>query len=87
MPEAKLRAPAGVEILGSTEGFAEILTLEALDLVADLTRSFGDRVGELLDRRRAVQARIDAGERPAFLEETTEVRGGDLVVGSQRARR
>ena len=52
----------------------------ALEFVADLVRTFGPRVNELLARRAQVQARLDAGERPDFLPETRAVREGDWTV-------
>jgi len=74
--------PAGIRILhaGSTPGQATILTQDAIAFVADLVRAFGPRIGELLARRKAVQARLDAGERFDFLQETKAVREGDWTV-------
>jgi len=57
-------------------GDREILSEEALSLVADLTRVFRPRILSLLDRRRERQARFDGGELPGFLPETREVREG-----------
>ncbi len=51
-----------------------VLTSEALGLVASLQREFNARRRELLDRRKARQARLDAGEKPDFLAETRAVR-------------
>ena len=51
-----------------------VLTAPALAFVAELTREFRPRIEALLRRRRARQARFDAGERPAFLPETFDVR-------------
>ena len=42
----------------------KVLTPEALAFVADLVRRFRPRVEELLERRREMQRRYDAGERP-----------------------
>ena len=53
---------------------AEILSAEALALVADLQRTFGGRREELLGRRAERQRRLLAGELPDFLEETREIR-------------
>jgi malate synthase len=58
------------------------LTAPALSFVEDLTRRFRPRIDELLERRRATQARFDAGARPDFLAETAAVRGGDWKVGA-----
>ncbi len=72
----------GVEIAGPrVEGGASILTREALCFVAALVRAFRGRVGALLEAREAAQARFDAGQRPAFLEETRGVREGSWRVG------
>ena len=60
----------------------EVLTPEALALVAALHRKFNARRLELLDRRLQRQARFDAGERPDFLEETAEVRAGDWTIAA-----
>jgi len=51
-----------------------------LELVADLEARFGPRRRELLAAREARQARLDAGERPDFLDETADVRAGDWKV-------
>ena len=63
-----------------TDAYRDILTPEAADFVADLTATFRDRVVELLERRQALQARYDAGERPGFMEETREIRESDWTV-------
>jgi malate synthase len=42
--------------------FAEILTPEAVSFVAKLSREFGGRVDEILEKRKGFQERIDAGE-------------------------
>jgi malate synthase len=58
---------------------ALILSTEALELVADLVRTFRPRVKELLARRVARQAELDAKGAAAldFLPETASVRSGD----------
>jgi malate synthase len=76
-----LTLPAGVTLhapLG--DRYEEILTTEALALVADLHRRFEPRRRELLAARIARQARLDAGERPDFLPQTVAVREGDWRV-------
>ena len=62
--------------------FEEILTPEALALVAKLHRAFEPRRRELLQARRARQARIDAGQMPDFLAETEHVRDAEWVIAS-----
>lgn len=73
-----LTLPAGVRSLAPRiEGDAAVLTPEAVAFVTDLARAFTPRLLELLDARRAVQARLDAGERFDFLAETRAIREGD----------
>ncbi len=73
--------PPGIEIKANiTPAFAEILTPEALALVAKLHRSFESRRRELLAARVARTQRLDAGERPDFLSETKSVREGDWKI-------
>ena len=64
------------------EGADRILTAPAIAFVEDLTRRFRPRIDELLERRRATQARFNRGARPDFLAETAAVRGGDWKVGA-----
>ena len=61
-------------------GAETVLTPEALAFVEDLVRTFRPRVEELLERRREVQRRLDAGERPTFLSSTEEIRGSPWTV-------
>ena len=51
----------------------DILTAPAVAFVEDLVRRFRPRIDELLERRRATQARFNAGARPGFLPETAEI--------------
>jgi malate synthase len=62
------------------ERFSEVLSADALELVADLQRTFDDRRQELVARRAERVARWNAGELPDFLPETREVREGDWRV-------
>ena len=74
-------SPAGVAINAPLHPrFDEILTTEALALVAKLHRAFEPRRQELLKARVARQARIDAGEMPDFLPETKSIRDADWKV-------
>ncbi len=76
-----LNLPAGVTITGAiSPAFAEILTPEAVALVALLHRRFNGRRLELLARRQERQARLDAGTLPDFLPETADVRAGDWTI-------
>src|SRR5581483_2398497 len=56
---------------------AAILSPEALGFLEELHRLFEPRRRELLARRAARQAEIEAGRLPDFLPETAHVRGGD----------
>ena len=65
----------GVEVLAPvTESQAEILTPEAVAFIVDLQQTFNERRKALLNARRERQKKLDAGEKPAFLEETREIR-------------
>jgi malate synthase len=67
--------PEGVRISAEvTPEFAEILTPEALALVASLHREFEPRRRELLAAREERARRLDAGEMPDFLPETKHIR-------------
>ncbi|MBK8119536.1 MAG: malate synthase A [Sulfuritalea sp.] len=80
-----MNLPAGIQINAprgsqNTAEYAQILTPEALALVAKLHRAFEPRRQELLKARVARQARIDAGEMPDFLPETKRIREGDWKI-------
>ncbi len=76
-----LNLPAGVQVNAPIHPrFDEILTHDALALVAKLHRAFEGRRQELLKARVARQARIDAGEMPDFLPETQAIRDGDWKI-------
>jgi malate synthase len=71
-------ATHGVEITGPLhDRFDEILTEEALDLVAELHRTFEARRQELLAARRTRQEQISAGADLDFLPETKHIREDD----------
>ncbi|MBV9838078.1 MAG: malate synthase A [Solirubrobacterales bacterium] len=72
---------SNVELRGAIEpGFDEVLTPDALELVAALVREFGPRRGELLEARARRRARLAAGEMLDFLPHTREIREGDWRV-------
>jgi len=74
-------AVAGVEMKAPIRPeFAEILTPEALALLAKLHRTFDGRRRQLLARRAEVQARLDGGWQPDFLPETRNIREGEWKV-------
>src|SRR5918996_5071544 len=62
------------------EEFEDILTPEAVEFVAKLSREVHGQVEEILQRRAERQERIDAGEMPDFLPETKDIREGDWRV-------
>ena len=73
--------PAGLEIRGPLQsGYETILTPEAMEFVADLTRRFGDRVQALLAARAERQRELDTGKLPDFLPHTKQIRESDWRV-------
>lgn len=58
----------------------EILSAEALALVAELHRRFDGRRRELLEARVERQKAIDSGKLPDFLPETAEIRNSNYTV-------
>ena len=74
----KLQLPNGVEVRGEiTQGVSQILSAEALALVAKVHREFNVRRLELLKRREQRQSQLDAGKSPDFLPETADIRERD----------
>jgi malate synthase len=79
--DTTINASSALTISGAMKpGFEAILTPDALAFVADLQRRFGPERKRLLAARQARQARLDAGEKPAFLAETKQVRDGDWTI-------
>ncbi len=75
------RLPNGVQILGKlTPQVDEVLTVEALTLIANLHRQFNPTRKTLLARRAQRQTEIDAGKLPDFLPETADVRRSEWQV-------
>lgn len=76
-----ITTPAGMEITADIKpGYEQVLTPEALALVAKLTREFESRRQQLLAARALRAKRLDAGERPDFLAETAHIRAGDWKI-------
>src|SRR4051812_3730092 len=75
MAEAEVRPPEGVD-----DRYEDILTDDALALVAELQRELGPRREELLAARRERQAARDDGALPDFLPETQGIRDGEWRV-------
>jgi malate synthase len=67
LPGVEIHAPV-------TASYAEILTPEAIAFIADLQRTFNERRKALLVARKERQKRIDAGEKPGFIEGTRDIR-------------
>ncbi|MEA2572013.1 MAG: malate synthase [Acidobacteriota bacterium] len=83
MSELAVAAVEGVEIVGAMNADREsVLTPDAIRFVAALHREFNPRREELLARREARKARLDAGELPNFLPETKDVRDREWTVAS-----
>lgn len=75
------RFPPGVEIKADiTPEFLEILTPDALALVAKLHRAFEYRRQELLGQRKHVAERFDRGARPNFHSSSAMIREGDWKI-------
>jgi malate synthase len=73
-PSPSFSLPEGVAITGAFQpGYEAVLSHDALAFVADLARTFGPRVTELLARRRQVTV-LD------FLPETADVRAREWTV-------
>ncbi|HKA94725.1 MAG TPA: malate synthase A, partial [Streptosporangiaceae bacterium] len=74
-----MAAGDGIEVLGPPgDRFEEILTPDALSLVATLQREFGGKRAELLAARAATQQDLSAGGTLDFLPETRHIRDDNL---------
>jgi malate synthase len=74
-------APAGIEITGPVTGaYAEILTEDALEFLAQLARKFDGRRRELLEQRVVRQRELSEGQLPDFLASTKEIRESEWTV-------
>ncbi|MCC6276608.1 MAG: malate synthase A [Oligoflexia bacterium] len=70
-----------LEILGKmSPEYQQILNSDALKFLVELHRRFGTKREDLLRSRIERQHRIDAGEKPAFLTATSEVRASHWKV-------
>ncbi len=79
--EKRYKTPNGMTINAHyTEGYAEILTPEALSFLYDLHLRFNGRRLELLKLREVRQKDIDKGKLPDFLPETAHIRNGDWQI-------
>src|SRR3954470_8989475 len=75
MADAEVRPPEGAE-----DRYEDILTDDALNLVAELQRERGPTREQLLAARREKQAERDQGQNPDFLEGTKGIREGEWQV-------
>ncbi len=76
--------PAGVQITGPiTPEFAQILSKDAVALLALLHRAFEARRQELLARRAARQKEFDSGTLPDFLPQTKPIRDSQWTIAEQ----
>jgi malate synthase len=82
MQQVSPSSPPSVAAITATmrPGYERVLTHEALAFVADLARTFGPRIAELLERRRERRARIEAGEPLDFLSDTAAMRTSDWTA-------
>ena len=73
--------PEGLELKAPWQGvFDKILTADALAFIGALERRFRAERKALLERRQEIQAKIDAGWKPDFLEETRAIRDADWTI-------
>jgi malate synthase len=76
-----LKEIAGVEFLAPVNGnYSAVLTPESIALIVDLQRAFNARRKSLLAARHERQTRLDAGEKPDFLEATKYIREASWTV-------
>jgi malate synthase len=74
----------GVEVRAPVEGrLEEVLTPDALDLVAALHRELDATRRALLTRRQERQRQLDGGGSLDFLEETRQIREGDWRIAPE----
>ena len=62
------------------EGQERILNETALHILADIERKYGQRRRDLLAERKKLQAKLDGGWKPDFLDETENVRKAEWKV-------
>src|SRR5215217_2246988 len=83
MPQSIMKplSLGGLEIVGPMNPrYAEILSPDACQFLAELFAKFEPRRQALLAKRVERQREIDAGKLPDFLPETAHIRGGDWRV-------
>lgn len=81
--DKSLKVPSGVRILGAYQPrYEEILTVEALEFVAQLERKFRQERHDLLKQRIERDTKLQRGELPTFLPETKHIREAEWTVGT-----
>jgi len=76
-----IHLPKGVEILQEiSPDFAEILTPQALNFIANLHLTFNKLRKELLQKRKELQFEIDEGKKLNFLLETVNIRDSEWTI-------
>ena len=78
METAEITMNNTLEVKGQiSEGFAEILTEDALQFVSKLHKHFNPTRVKLLENRKNRQAELDQGVKPDFLADTEFIRNGN----------
>ena len=81
METAEITMNNTLEVKGQiSEGFAEILTEDALQFVSKLHKHFNPTRVKLLENRKNRQAELDQGVKPDFLADTEVVRNGNWKI-------
>ena len=81
METAEITMNNTLEVKGQiSEGFAEILTEDALQFVSKLHKHFNPTRVKLLENRKSRQAELDQGVKPDFLADTEVVRNGNWKI-------
>lgn len=71
----------GIEVIGAVKArYNEVLTVEALNFIEQLERTFGERRVKLLQQRQKRQEEINSGKLPGFLPGTINIRSGDWTI-------
>ena len=79
----EMELTAGIKVTGAmAPEFSDILTPEALHFVAGLERRFGAERKRLIAARSKFQQRLDSGEKPRVLAETSDIRAGDWKIAA-----
>ena len=81
METAEITMNNTLEVKGQiSEGFAEILTEDALQFVSKLHKHFNPTRLQLLENRKSRQAELDQGVKPDFLADTEFIRNGNWEI-------